>query len=385
MRSILAPTMRAVLLATAAAAAANDSAWQWRERVGLAGSACPAECPLRHRSIVNIKDFGRAGFADRQFIIEGVTIMAVSLCARVVLPMPEESFGGHDMRVGKEMQWKHLFELRDATGAPVLENKHIIGEVEASMNVTSFETFETKDAVAALRRAKSIRDAGGYFVWRIRGEFWDWYRPLQEEARNLGLAWRKFGGHGPLGEAYGPLPLAPPPCVLGVAPYISKVVRKAADLVGGAFDSLHLRRGDAKDSCGTDVKRDVKPFLNCVAPLLRAPTVLVFTDEKSHSYQRDVYALDSLRGKARDGDALVRQAIAASGDDHGVYNLKHGHEALITYYVGRQLQGLADTRLEMRRYVCRLSVLGRWAAVLPSEEKTYVNDLATTCRGRKRL
>ena len=73
--------MRALLLATAAAAtASNESAW--RERLGLAGSACPAECPLRHRSIVNIKDFGRAGFADRQFIIEGVTIMAVSLCAR---------------------------------------------------------------------------------------------------------------------------------------------------------------------------------------------------------------------------------------------------------------------------------------------------------------
>ena len=86
--------MRAVPLVAAAAAAENGSAW--RERLGLAGSACPAECPLRHRSIVNIKDFGRAGFADRQFIIEGVTIMAVSLCARVVLPMPEESFGGHD-------------------------------------------------------------------------------------------------------------------------------------------------------------------------------------------------------------------------------------------------------------------------------------------------
>ena len=87
--------MRGVLLVAAAAAAENGSAW--RERLGLQGGACPAECPLRHRSIVNIKDFGRAGFADRQFIIEGVTIMAVSLCARVVLPMPEESFGGHDM------------------------------------------------------------------------------------------------------------------------------------------------------------------------------------------------------------------------------------------------------------------------------------------------
>ena len=77
--------MRAVLLAAAAAVSASaagpasDSAWQWRERLGLAGSACPAGCPLRHRSVVNIKDFGRAGFADRQFIIEGVTIMAVSL------------------------------------------------------------------------------------------------------------------------------------------------------------------------------------------------------------------------------------------------------------------------------------------------------------------
>ena len=87
--------MRAVLLVAAAAAAENGSAW--RERLGLQGSACPAECPLRHRSIVNIKDFGRAGFADRQFIIEGVTIMAVSLCARVVLPMPEESFGGQGL------------------------------------------------------------------------------------------------------------------------------------------------------------------------------------------------------------------------------------------------------------------------------------------------
>ena len=82
--------------------------------------------------------------------------------------------------------------------------------------MTSFETFETTDAVVGLRRAKSIRDAGGYFVWRMRGEFWDWYGPLKEEALKLGLAWRRFGGHGPLGEAYGPLPLAPPPCVLGV-------------------------------------------------------------------------------------------------------------------------------------------------------------------------
>jgi len=41
--------MRAVLLVAAAAAAENGSAW--RERLGLAGSACPAECPLRHRSM----------------------------------------------------------------------------------------------------------------------------------------------------------------------------------------------------------------------------------------------------------------------------------------------------------------------------------------------
>ena len=34
----------------------------------------------------------------------------------------------------------------------------------------------------------------------------------------------------------------------------------------------------------------------------------------------------------------------------------------------------------MRRYLCRLSVLGRWASFLPSDEKTYVNELVTTCR-----
>ena len=102
-----------------------------------------------------------------------------------------------------------------------------------------------------------------------------------------------------------------------------------------------------------------------------------------HGNRGAPHHLEALRGKAHDGDALVKQAIAASGDDHGIYNLKHGHDALLQYYVGRQLQGLADTRLEMRRYVCRLSVLGRWASVLPSEEKAYVTDLAATCRGRK--
>ena len=35
----------------------------------------------------------------------------------------------------------------------------------------------------------------------------------------------------------------------------------------------------------------------------------------------------------------------------------------------------------MRRYLCRLSVLGRWASFLPSDEKTYVTELATACRG----
>ena len=123
--------------------------------------------------------------------------------------------------------------------------------------------------------------------------------------------------------------------------------------------------------------------MTCVEPLLRAPAVLIFTDETSHKYRRELNELEALRGKAHDGDALVKQAIAASGDDHGIYNLKHGHDALLQYYVGRQLQGLAATRLEMRRYVCRLSVLGRWAAVLPPEEKARVTDLAATCRGRK--
>ena len=57
------------------------------------------------------------------------------------------------------------------------------------------------------------------------------------------------------------------------------------------------------------------------------------------------------------------------------------YRSLVDGYVGRQLQGLADTRLEMRRYLCRLSVLGRWASFLPPGEKMYVNDVATACRG----
>ena len=83
-----------------------------------------------------------------------------------------------------------------------------------------------------------------------------------------------------------------------------------------------------------------------------------------------------MRG-ARDGDALVQEAFDAMTRGSSVYA---PYRSLVDGYVGRQLQGLADTRLEMRRYLCRLSVLGRWASFLPSDEKAYVNELVTTCR-----
>ena len=129
--------------------------------------------------------------------------------------------------------------------------------------------------------------------------------------------------------------------------------------------------------CGTNLHRHVKPFLQCVAPLLRASSILIFTDEHHKTYLQHLYALKTLRG-ARDGDALVQEAFDAMTRGSSVYA---PYRSLVDGYVGRQLQGLADTRLEMRRYLCRLSVLGRWASFLPSDEKTYVTDLATTCRG----
>ena len=128
--------------------------------------------------------------------------------------------------------------------------------------------------------------------------------------------------------------------------------------------------------CGTNLHRHVKPFLQCVAPLLRASSILIFTDEHHKTYLSHLYALKTLRG-ARDGDALVQEAFDAVTRGSSVYA---PYRSLVDGYVGRQLQGLADTRLEMRRYLCRLSVLGRWASFLPSDEKTYVNELVTTCR-----
>ena len=95
------------------------------------------------------------------------------------------------------------------------------------------------------------------------------------------------------------------------------------------------------------------------------------------TYLSHLYALKTLR-EARDGDALVQEAFDAMTRGSSVYA---PYRSLVDGYVGRQLQGLADTRLEMRRYLCRLSVLGRWASFLPSDEKTYVNELVTTCRG----
>ena len=134
-------------------------------------------------------------------------------------------------------------------------------------------------------------------------------------------------------------------------------MRQAAALAGEAFDALHVRRTDAKFECPTDPVRDVAPYLECADSLRRSPLLLLFTDETSTTYLRDVYGLSVLtRGGRRvaDGDALVRRALANYTD------VRDRDLKATVYLVGKELQGLAETRYEMSRATCRATVLGAW-------------------------
>ena len=76
-------------------------------------------------------------------------------------------------------------------------------------------------------------------MWRIKGSFWHWHKRLIREARKLGLNWKEYGAKGPLGEAYGPLPLSPPPCVLGVASHVRHGVEAAGAAPDAASGPVH--------------------------------------------------------------------------------------------------------------------------------------------------
>lgn len=167
---------------------------------------------------------------------------------------------------------------------------------------------------------------------------------------------------------------APAPCEIGVAPRIAGLVRRAAALAGESFDALHVRRTDAKFECPTDPARDVAPYLECADSLRRSPLLLLFTDETSSTFLRDVYGLDVLhRGgrRAASGDDLVRRALANYTD------VRDQNLSATVYLVGKELQGIAKARFEMSRATCRATVLGERA-------NEAALDTATACEKPQR-
>lgn len=316
--------------------------------------SCPTSC-VGSKNLIVLGSQSKAGLSDRETIVGSMGLLATQLCAKLVAPLPCNALNGrHGLVVSCNLDWQDFFALVDGRGEEVLlRGVNILAAKKGAVNFTRLASSTGQNPAAALEAALRMRDQGVAFVWDISGIYYGWRDALSDRARELGLAWT-----GRPDWRRRTLPLAPGPCDLGVAAHIAGLVQQAARLADNSFDALHLRRSDAKFECPTDPERDVATYLNCADSLRRVPLLLVFTDETEPKYLRRIYRLDILNRagrQAESGEKLVQRALAnyTNNRDRGL--------AATTYLVGKELQGLAETRFEMSRSTCRTTVLGGWA------------------------
>ena len=86
------------------------------------------------------------------------------------------------------------------------------------------------DVAATLTEAVRLRDAGVVFVWHLEGWFYSWDGALEDAASKLGFRPARrdacAGCEDVVADRWqrtylSTAPLAPPPCVLGVAPRVA--------------------------------------------------------------------------------------------------------------------------------------------------------------------
>jgi len=352
-------------------------------------SWCPARCAQSNatRSLIVLDNFKKAGLADRQIVLENLGQIAVELCARLSVPRPcralpnRNSLFGHGYDVDCGLDWNDLYRFVDAFEKPM-----IVDEVakRGGGGVRVLRSHGEHDVAATLTEAVRLRDAGVVFVWHLEGWFYSWDGALEDAASKLGFRPARrdacAGCEDVVADRWqrtylSTAPLAPPPCVLGVAPRIAALAGEVARHLG-SFSALHVRRGDANQGdamhrCGSDLERDVRPFLECVAPLGQEK-LLVFTDERNPTYRRALLQLIERGGRAAaDGDALVAEVLKENPSPYDTTG--HG------YLVGRELQGLAKVRFELHRELCRVTVLGPWVGALAPSARRAAVGLAREC------
>merc|ERR1712187_286307 len=102
---------------------------------------------------------------------------------------------------------------------------------------------------------------------------------------------------------------------------------------GNGFDSLHIRRTDSTSSCNSSVEA-VLSLVGCAREVV-SKKLLVFTDERSKSYQHNiVHALATVGLSAIFMDAIIERQTTNNYD---------------TFQIGKAMQASARTRFSIHR------------------------------------
>ena len=235
-----------------------------------------------------------AGLNDRRWILWSSANFAAFLCAKLVAPSPHKFLArhhNHGQRVSKHLTWKDGFfdvTLLANNQSALIQTDRVYEDLEPKF----LQKYPDSVVLRSLQTSQMAQDfhtvfnlvqknSSSIFLWYIGQSYWHGYANfiLPEVKKMEKLS--DTGIH----------TMVPTQCwatKLRLSPLVQSTVSQVLSRIsGGKFGYLHLRRGDAVQSCDTSVSK-VREYLSCSMNGTFVPTnkitMVLSTDERSQAY-----------------------------------------------------------------------------------------------------
>ena len=234
-----------------------------RPTVGdLLRPVCGRQCE-RYDSFVVLTHDSQAGLTNRVAIISGASLMATSLCARLVVPPPSQWLStqhNNGRPVDPSFWWDRYLEIAHLSdGQSILARRDEVPEYEQRVGPTPWH--QVKDEYEQFR---GLPDSASPFVWTINDSYFSWYEslPSLESACGVPIASEALLREKP--EVWG-FPQSYK--IEGIAEQVKTSL--TTGMAPESLHTLHVRRGDPVGvdnwvNCKTDdVSHVVEQSLEC--------------------------------------------------------------------------------------------------------------------------
>ena len=236
-----------------------------RPTVGdLLRPVCGRQCE-RYDSFVVLTHDSQAGLTNRVAIISGASLMATSLCARLVVPPPSQWLStqhNNGRPVDPSFWWDRYLEIAHLSdGQSILARRDEVPEYEQRIGPTPWH--QVKDEYEQFR---GLPDSASPFVWTINDSYFSWYEsiPSLESACGVPIASEALLREKP--EIWG-FPQSYK--IEGIAEQVKTSL--TTGMAPESLHTLHVRRGDpvgvdnwVNGHCKTDdVSHVVEQSLEC--------------------------------------------------------------------------------------------------------------------------